>query len=160
MGRISIGFVLIVSAVLFGYLQIQRASGQVDRDFAACQYASPDCESQNRPVTVFEIGPGATGQREFELAVQIGPHSTFSFYGLTERDVAQLHLTRSSTVPVFYRHGRAVAIAAPDGSAVPVPFSMLKTMLWVVIISGATGLLGVGVTISGLFGAARLKPAY
>jgi hypothetical protein len=160
MGRISFGIALILAAVLFGYLQLQRASSQTDRDFAACQYVSADCESQERPMTVFETGSSATGQREYELAVQIGPHSTFSFYGLTESDVAQLQLRGASTMQVFYRHGRAVAIATPDGSAVAVPFSFFKTMLWVVILAGLTALVGVAVAISGLVRAVRLRPAY
>lgn len=160
MGRISFGVALVLAAVLFGYLQLQRASSQTDRDFAACQYASADCESQQRPITVLETGSSATGQREYELDVQIGPHSTFSFYGLTESDVAQLQRARVSTMPVFYRHGRAVAIVAPDGSAAAVPFSFFKTMLWVVILAGLTALVGVTVAISGLIRAVRLTPAY
>jgi hypothetical protein len=160
MGRISFGIALVLAAVVFGYLQLQRASGQTDEDFAACQYGSADCEAQQRPMTILETGLSTTGQREFELAVQIGPHSTFSFYGLTEGDIAQLQRARVSTVPVFYRHGRAVAIATPDGSAVPVPFSFFKTMLRVVLLAGLTALVGVVVAISGLIRAVRLTPAY
>jgi len=158
MRRISFGIALVFAAVLFGYLQLQRASSRTDRDFAACQYVSADCESQQRPITVFETVSSATGQRDYELAVQIGPHSTFSFYGLTESDVAQLR--GASTMQVFYRHGRAVAIATPDGSAVAVPFSFFKTMLWVVILASLTALVGVAAAISGLVRAVRLRPAY
>jgi hypothetical protein len=160
MGRISFGIALVLAAALFGYLQLQRASTQTDRDFAACQYGSADCESQQRPIAVFQTGSSATGQREYELAVQIGPNSSFSFYGLTENDVAQLQATGVATMQVFYRDGRAVAIATPDGSAVAVPFSFLTTMLWVVLLAGLTALVGVGVAISGLIRTVRVTPAY
>jgi hypothetical protein len=160
MGRISFGIALVVAAVLFGYLQLQRASTQTDRDFAACQSASVDCESQERPITILATGSSAAGQPEYELTVQIGPNSTFSFYGLTESDVAELQRAGVSTMPVYYRQGRAVAIATPDGSAVAVPFSFFKTLLWVVLLSGLTALVGVVVGISGLVRAVRLTPAY
>ena len=160
MGRISFGIALVLAAVLFGYLQLQRASSQTDRDFAACQYGSADCQSQQRPITVLQTGSSATGQREYELVVQIGPHSTFSFYGLSKRDVAQLRRAGVSTMQVFYRHGRTVAIVTPDGSATAVPFSFFKTMLWVVIVAALMAVVGVGVAISGLIRAVRLTPAY
>jgi hypothetical protein len=160
MGRISFGIVLVLAAALFGYLQLQRASGQTDRDFEACQSGSGGCESQQRPISILETRSTVTGQREYELTVQIGPNSTFSFYGLTESDVAQLQRARVSTMPVLYRDGRAVAIATPDGSAVAVPFSFFKTMLWVVLLGGLTALAGVAVAISGLLRAVRLTPAY
>jgi hypothetical protein len=107
-------------------------------------------------VSWYPAGPdGST--REWEVAVQVSKHGTYSFTGLTDADVAQLR--GATRMEVLYRHGRPVAIVAPDGSTVRVPFTFFKSLLWVLLLGGGAVFLTFIWMIAG-FVRVRSAPAY
>jgi hypothetical protein len=155
MGRVSFGIVLVVGAVLSGFVVLHRSSAKSDRDYAVCGSAagSRECESRSQPIHV-----AMTGSDEYEVQVRTGPHSFFWFEGLSESDIQQLGDT--STMDVVYRDGRTVAVITPSGDAVQVPMDLMKTLLLVVGVAGLTALAGIAITISGIVRGARRAVAY
>src|SRR4051812_25891349 len=155
MGRVSFGIVLVAGAVLSAFVVLHRASGQSDRDYAVCGSAAGtrECELRSQPIQV-----SMTGSDEYEVSVMTGPHSFFSFEGVSESDVQQFGT--ASTMDVVYRHGRTVAVITPAGDAVQVPMDLMKTLLLVVLIGGLTALAGIVIAISGIVRGARHAVAY
>jgi hypothetical protein len=127
-----------VLAGLGGFVFLVRANRIADEDFRACSDATRayECQSQQKPITVTWYPGGYDGNtREWEVDVQVSEHGFFSFSGLQDADVAQLR--GATTMEVRYRHGRPVAIVLPDGTAAKVPFTVLKSLLWVLLLAGS-----------------------
>jgi hypothetical protein len=149
--RVILGVLLVVAAIAGGYGELHRVRAQADRDFARCGGArqASDCVSKRRPVSVGWVESSNNGfRREYNIAVQTRPNVTVSVLGLSASDVAPFRQIRETEVR--YRAGRLVAIVAPDGTSLEVPFSFSTRLA----VFGATaivlGLLGFGSVAWGL----------
>ena len=150
--RVVGGLLLIAAAVGLGVWVAHDVTRQADRDYVVCGAGVPtalECASRRRPVKVVWVVSSSNGfRREYELAVQTRPHVTFTVGGLSAADVAPFQGLQ--TTEVRYRQGRLVAIVAPDGTSLKVPFAFSKRLL----VNGSTALvlflLGMGSVAWGL----------
>jgi hypothetical protein len=150
--RVVGGLLLIAAAVALGAWVAHDVTRQADRDYAVCGEGVPtglDCVSKRRPVNVGWAESSSNGfRREYELAVQTRRNVTFTVGGLSAGDVAPFQGLQ--TAEVRYRQGRLVAIVAPDGTSLKVPFAFTKRLL----VYGSTALvlvlLGMGSVAWGL----------
>jgi hypothetical protein len=150
--RVGGGLLLIAAAVAMGAWLAHGVTRQADQDYAACGVGVPaatDCVPKQRPVNVGWVESSSNGfRREYELGVQTRPNVTFTVGGLSAADVAPFQGLQ--TAEVRYRQGRLVAIVAPDGTSLKVPFAFTKRVL----VYGSTALvlvlLGMGSVAWGL----------
>jgi hypothetical protein len=150
------GIAMIVVAVTFGLLEAHNASGRADRDFALCGSAiqSAECVVQQRPISFFSVRSSDNGfQNEYELDVQTGKHTTFFLTGLDEAQAADLR--GLTTMAVRYRAGTPVALIAPDGTPIEIPFALSHAFWMRALELVLLCLLGIAVLIWGIVRAAR-----
>ncbi|HEV7640060.1 MAG TPA: hypothetical protein VGO39_04215 [Gaiellaceae bacterium] len=149
--RVIGGLLLLVAGVGAGLYELQRVTGQADRDFALCGgvQQAPGCVSKRRPVSVsWAISSDNGFRREYEVAVRTRPNVTVSLFGMTRADVAPFE--GLETTEIRYRQGRLVAIVAPDGTSLEVPFSFSRELLIVLGAAALAVLLGMGSLAWGL----------
>ena len=146
-----VGLLLIVAAVAVGLLELNRVSGQADRDFALCGGVrqAPDCVSKRRPVSISWVDSSDNGfRREYSLDVHTRPNFTVSLGGLSKSDVAPFEGLK--TTEIRYRQGRVVAFVAPDGTSLEFPFAFSTEFAVVLGSAVVAGLLGLGSLAWGL----------
>ena len=144
--RVVGGLLLVVAALAVGAWIAHDVTRQADRDYAACGKAvttAPDCVFKRRPVSVGWVSSSNNGfRREYQVSVQTRPNFTYTVGGLSAADVEPFQGLEEAEVR--YRQGRLVAIVAPDGTSLEVPFAFSKRL----VVFGATAfglfLLGIG----------------
>jgi hypothetical protein len=144
--RVVGGLLLIVAGVAMGAWVANDVTRQADRDYAVCGKvvpAPPDCDAKRRPISVGWVQSSSNGfRREYELSVHTRRNFTFTVGGLSAADVAPFQGLQ--TAEARYRQGRLVAILAPDGTSLEVPFAFSKRL----VVYGSTALvlalLGIG----------------
>jgi hypothetical protein len=155
-GSVVAGMAMIVVAITIGILETHKATGRADRDFALCGSAiqSLECEVRQRPISVFSVRSSDNGFRnEYELDVQTGKHTTFFLTGLNEAQAADLR--GLATMEVRYHAATPVALIAPDGTPIEIPFALSHAFWMRALELVLLGLLGIAVLIWGIVRAAR-----
>jgi hypothetical protein len=155
-GSVVAGIVMIVVAITIGIHETHKASGRADHDFALCGSAihSLECEVQQRPISVSSVRSSDNGfQKEYELDVQTGKHTTFFLTGLNEAQAADLR--GLTTMEVRYRSDTPVALIAPDGTPIEIPLALSHGFWMRVLELVLLCLLGIAVLIWGIVRTAR-----
>jgi hypothetical protein len=144
--RVVGGLLLIGAGLATGAWVAADVTRQADQDYAICGKvvpSAPQCVAKQRPISVGWVQSSSNGfRREYELNVQTRPNFTFSVGGLSAADVAPFQGLRAAEVR--YREGRLVAIVAPDGTSLKVPFAFTKRLLVYGSTACALALLGIG----------------
>jgi hypothetical protein len=150
--RVVGGLLLIVAGLAMGAWVARDVTRQADRDYAVCARAvptAPDCVAKRRPVDVGWTAASSNGfRREYELSVHTRPNFTFTIGGLSSAEVEPFQGLQEAEVR--YRQGRLVAIVAPDGTSLKVPFAFSKRLVGFGSTALVLALLGMGFVAWGL----------
>jgi hypothetical protein len=144
--RVVGGLILVVAAVATGLVELNRVTGQADRDFALCGSPGgtpPGCVSKREPISVSSVISSDNGfRRESEVHIQTSPNVTMSLSGLSKADAAPFQ--GMTTAETRYRQGRLVAVVAADGTSYEFPLAFSKELAVVMGSAAVAGLLGMG----------------
>lgn len=149
--RVVGGLLLLIAGIGAGLYELNRTTGQADRDFALCGGVrqAADCVSKRRPVSISWVESTGNGfHREYAVEVQTRPNVTMSLTGLSKTDVAPFESLK--TAEIRYRQGRLVAVVAPDTTSLEFPFAVTKELLTVLGSAAVAFLLGMGSIAWGL----------
>jgi hypothetical protein len=150
------GILVIALAVVFSFAAFWKSSRQADRDFAACEHATQltECDVRQQPISVVPESNGEGGiAQQYELVVQLGPHTTFALTGLTMDDASQLQGVTS--MDVLYRNGHAVALVTPGRAVIEIPFALTHAFWMTLVKIALFGLFGLAVIVWGIVRATR-----
>jgi hypothetical protein len=151
--RVAGGLLLLVAAVAVGAWVANGVTRQADRDYALCGHVvmtTPDCVVTRRPVGVGWTESSSSGfRRGYVVSVQTSPSVTLSIGGLSEAEAGSFSRL-GTAAELRYRQGRLVAILAPDGTSLKVPFAVTKRLLVDGSAALVLGLLGMGSMAWGL----------